>query len=137
MHCSSTVYTFKNIKNRSYGTIHTFKNYFVTMFLVFNFSIFSFNKHKFNPNLFLHLFLDWIYFCTKIWIITSILYVTLKFVAWYVDILIFFPRFTKWLFISQLRHKLCLYCAILRGGVTSPTHPTNLQQPLGNDQMVF
>ena len=26
----------KNIKNGSYGTIHTFKNYFVTVFLVFN-----------------------------------------------------------------------------------------------------
>ena len=26
------------IKNRSYGTIHTFKNYFATMFSVFNFS---------------------------------------------------------------------------------------------------
>ena len=26
------------IKNRSHGTIHTFKNYFITMFSIFNFS---------------------------------------------------------------------------------------------------
>ena len=35
------------IKNRSYGTIYTFKNYFAT---VFSISIFSFNKNKLNPN---------------------------------------------------------------------------------------
>ena len=33
------------IKNESHDTIHTFKNYFVTVFLVFSFSI-----NKFNPN---------------------------------------------------------------------------------------
>ena len=44
-HCSSTVYILKNIKNGSYGTIHTFKNYFATVFLVF-----SFSNNKFNPN---------------------------------------------------------------------------------------
>ena len=44
-HCSSTVHIFKNIKNGSHNTIHTFKNYFATMF-----SVFSFSKNKFNPN---------------------------------------------------------------------------------------
>ena len=34
------------IKNGSHGTIHTFKNYFATMFSV---SVFNFNKNKFNP----------------------------------------------------------------------------------------
>ena len=38
MYCSRTVYG-------SHDTIHTFKNYFVTVFSVFNFS-----KNKFNPN---------------------------------------------------------------------------------------
>ena len=33
------------IKNESHDTIHTFKNYFVTVFLVF-----SFSNNKFNPN---------------------------------------------------------------------------------------
>ena len=33
-HCSSTVHAFKNIKNGSHGTIHTFKNYLVTVFSV-------------------------------------------------------------------------------------------------------
>ena len=44
-HCSSTVHAFKNIKNGSHGTIHTFKNYFVTVF-----SIFSFSKNKLYLN---------------------------------------------------------------------------------------
>ena len=35
------------IKNGSHDTIHTFKNYFATMFSV---SIFSFSKNKLNPN---------------------------------------------------------------------------------------
>ena len=35
----------KNIKNGSHGTIHTFKNYFATVFSVFNFS-----KNKLYPN---------------------------------------------------------------------------------------
>ena len=35
------------IKNKSYGTIHTFKNYFATVFSVL---IFSFSKNKLNPN---------------------------------------------------------------------------------------
>ena len=30
-HCNSTIHAFKNIKNWSYGTIQTFKNYFVTV----------------------------------------------------------------------------------------------------------
>ena len=45
IYCSNTVHAFKNIKNRSHSTIHTFKNYFATVF-----SVFSFNKNKFNPN---------------------------------------------------------------------------------------
>ena len=43
-HCSVTVHalfitihTLKNIKNGSHDTIHTFKNYFATVFLVFSF----------------------------------------------------------------------------------------------------
>ena len=44
-HYSSTVHTLKNIKNASHGTIHTFKNYFATVF-----SVFSFSSNKFNPN---------------------------------------------------------------------------------------
>ena len=35
------------IKNGSYGTIYTFKNYFTTIFLV---SVFNFSKNKLNPN---------------------------------------------------------------------------------------
>ena len=35
------------IKNGSHDTIHTFKNYFVTVFSV---SVFSFSKNKLNPN---------------------------------------------------------------------------------------
>ena len=35
----------KKIKNRSHGTIHTFKNYFATVFSVFNFC-----NNKVNPN---------------------------------------------------------------------------------------
>ena len=35
------------IKNGSHDTIHTFKNYFATVFLV---SVFSFCNNKFNPN---------------------------------------------------------------------------------------
>ena len=37
MYCTCTVYAFKNIKNGSHDTIHTVKNYFATVFLVFNF----------------------------------------------------------------------------------------------------
>ena len=36
-HYSITVHAFKNIKNGSHDTIHTFKNYFATVFLVFSF----------------------------------------------------------------------------------------------------
>ena len=36
-YCSCTVYVLKNIKNGSHGTIHTFKNYFVTVLSVFSF----------------------------------------------------------------------------------------------------
>ena len=35
------------IKNGFHGTIHTFKNYFAT---VFSISVFSFSKNKLNPN---------------------------------------------------------------------------------------
>ena len=45
MYCSNTVYVFKNIKNGSYDTIYIFKNYFVTVFSVFNFS-----NNPFIPN---------------------------------------------------------------------------------------
>ena len=45
MHCTVTVHALKNIKNGSHGTIHTFKNYFATVF-----SVFSFNKNKLYPN---------------------------------------------------------------------------------------
>ena len=36
-HCSSTIHALKNIKNEFHGTIHTFKNYFTTLFSVFSF----------------------------------------------------------------------------------------------------
>ena len=36
-YCACTIRAFKNIKNGSHNTIHTFKNYFATMFFVFNF----------------------------------------------------------------------------------------------------
>ena len=36
-HNARTVHAFKNIINGSHGTIHTFKNYFATVFLVFSF----------------------------------------------------------------------------------------------------
>ena len=45
MHCADTVHILKNIKNRSHGTIYTFKNYFATVF-----SVFSFSNNKLNPN---------------------------------------------------------------------------------------
>ena len=38
------------IKNGSHGTIHTFKNYFVTMFSVFSFQFSVFSNNKLNPN---------------------------------------------------------------------------------------
>ena len=48
----STVYELKNIKNGSHGTIHTFKNYFTTVLLIFSFQflVFSFSNNEFNPN---------------------------------------------------------------------------------------
>ena len=51
MHCSNTVHMgsttilLKKIKNGFHSTIHTFKNYFATVF-----SVFSFSKNKFNLN---------------------------------------------------------------------------------------
>ena len=36
-HNARTVHAFKNIINGSHDTIHTFKNYFTTVFLVFSF----------------------------------------------------------------------------------------------------
>ena len=42
---TATLFKKKKIKNGSHGTIHTFKNYFVTVFSVFNFS-----KNKLYPN---------------------------------------------------------------------------------------
>ena len=43
--CLRTVHALKNIKNRSYDTIHAFKNYFATIL-----SVFSFINNKLNPN---------------------------------------------------------------------------------------
>ena len=40
-----TIHVLKNIKNVSCDTIHTFKNYFATVF-----SVFSFSNNKFSPN---------------------------------------------------------------------------------------
>ena len=40
----TTLFRKKN-KNKSHGTIHTFKNYFATVF-----SVFSFSNNKLNPN---------------------------------------------------------------------------------------
>ena len=40
-----TLFRKKNIKNGSHGTIHTFKNYFTIMFLIFNFQ-----QNKLYPN---------------------------------------------------------------------------------------
>ena len=37
-YCAYTVHVLKNIKNRSHDTIHTFKNYFTTIFSVFSFN---------------------------------------------------------------------------------------------------
>ena len=56
MHCLQDPQTsfFNNffIKNRPYGTIHTFKNYFVTVFSVFSFqfSIFNFQQNSLYLN---------------------------------------------------------------------------------------
>ena len=49
-HCVYTVHVLKNIKNESHDTIYTFKYYFVTVFLIFNFQFSVFNNNKFNPN---------------------------------------------------------------------------------------
>ena len=45
MQYSSTIYKFKNIKNKSYDIIYIIKNYFIIIFLIFNF-----NNNKYNPN---------------------------------------------------------------------------------------
>ena len=45
IYCSRTIHVLKNIKNRSFDTIYTFKNYFVTVLSVFNF-----NDNKLNSN---------------------------------------------------------------------------------------
>ena len=45
VHMTYTTLFKNNIKNRSYGTIYTFKNYFIIVFSVFNF-----NKNKLYPN---------------------------------------------------------------------------------------
>ena len=48
----STVHELTNIKNGSYDTIHTFKNYFTTVLLIFSFQflVFSFSNNEFNSN---------------------------------------------------------------------------------------
>ena len=45
MQYSSTIYKFKNIKNKSYDIIYIIKNYFIIIFLIFNF-----NNNKYNLN---------------------------------------------------------------------------------------
>ena len=46
VHCTQNHFVQKtNIKNRYHGTIHSFKNYFVTVF-----SVFSFQLNKLYPN---------------------------------------------------------------------------------------
>ena len=45
MQYSSTIYKFKNIKNKFYDIIYTIKNYFIIIFLIFNF-----NNNKYNLN---------------------------------------------------------------------------------------
>ena len=50
MRPTATLFREKNIKNGSYGTIHTFKNYFVTLFSVFSFQFFNFSKNKLYSN---------------------------------------------------------------------------------------
>ena len=52
VHGTHSYFIKKNIKNESHSTIHTFKNYFATVFSIFSFqfSIFNFNNNKFNPN---------------------------------------------------------------------------------------
>ena len=51
MHCSWVpqipLFSHFFIKNGLHGTIHTFKNYFATVFLVL---VFNFSKYKLNPN---------------------------------------------------------------------------------------
>ena len=66
MHCSRIPQTslFSNffIKNRSHGTSHTFKNYFVTMFSIFSF---QFQQNKLYPNRPLNTY--FIYFLTSLY----------------------------------------------------------------------
>ena len=45
MRPTTTLFRKKKFKNESHGTIHTFKNYFATVF-----SVFSFSNNKLNPN---------------------------------------------------------------------------------------
>ena len=55
MYCTCTVYAFKNIKNGSHDTIHTVKNYFATVFLVFSFQfsvLATISSIQTDPNLF-------------------------------------------------------------------------------------
>ena len=49
-HCAYTVHILRNIKNGSHDTIYIFKNYFATVFSVFNFQFSVFSNNKFNPN---------------------------------------------------------------------------------------
>ena len=60
IYLACTVHAFKNIKNESHGTIHTFKNYFVTVF-----SVFSFSNNKFNMSWFYAPILVISKFCDK------------------------------------------------------------------------
>ena len=49
-HCSHSIHVLKNIKNGSYGTIYTFKNYFTTVLSVFSFQFSVISNNKLNPN---------------------------------------------------------------------------------------
>ena len=49
-HYAYTVHILRNIKNGFHDTIYIFKNYFATVFSVFNFQFSVFSNNKFNPN---------------------------------------------------------------------------------------
>ena len=45
----STLFSKINFKTKSHGTIYTFKNYFIIMFLVYNFQILAISGIQTNP----------------------------------------------------------------------------------------
>ena len=78
-HCTYIVYTLKNIKNGSHDTIYTFKNYFVTVFSIFNFqfsaTISSIQTHLVDHFLLLcsHLAFSLYDRCFTLWLFLSLL----------------------------------------------------------------